>query len=173
MYFVNQYDVIVSAYGMLEDQYEFADPNSYGQIEINLNQGWNTIGYNVIEPTDAVAQFEPIQDDVILVKNNGGFIYWPQFGFNGIGDLIPGQGYQIRMLQDRLFSFVNTEARIAISPIVPGWAIDMQTEIHPNDIRTLVKVVNMLGQEVQLHDMPLGSTLLYLYNDGSVEKKIH
>jgi hypothetical protein len=173
MYFVNQYDVVVNAYGMLEDEYEFADPNSYGEIELNLVPGWNTVGYNVINPTDMVAQLEPIQEDVRLVKNNDGFIYWPQFGFNGIGDLIPGQGYQFRMDQPRTLTFVNTDARIAISPIVPDWAIEMEAEVHPNDIRTLVKVLNMLGQEVRPNDVSRGSTLLYLYNDGSVEKKIN
>ena len=39
MHFVNQYDVIVNAYGMLEDQFEFADPNSYGKIQLNLQVG--------------------------------------------------------------------------------------------------------------------------------------
>ena len=119
-----------------------------------------------------VAQTEPIQDDIRLVKNNVGFIYWPQFGFNGIGDFIPGQGYQIRMDQSRTFSFTNTDTRIAISPVVPQWAIDMDADVHPNDIRTLVKVLNMLGQEVRPETQVAGTTLLYLYNDATVEKKI-
>jgi hypothetical protein len=172
MYFVNQYNVIVHAYAMLEQEFENADPYSYGQIEMNLIEGWNTVGYNVIEPTDAVAQFEPIQESMILVKNNGGDLYWPQFGFNGIGDLIPGQGYQIRMEEPRSFTFVNTDARIAISPMVPDWAVEMEAEVHPNDIRTLARVVNMLGQEVTVDEVPKGTTLLYLFNDGTVEKRI-
>ena len=24
-------------------------------------------------------------------------MYWPEFGFNGIGDLIHGQGYQVKL----------------------------------------------------------------------------
>ena len=47
----------------------------------------------------------------------------------------------------------------------------METMIHPNDIRTLVRVVNMLGQEGS-RDVPSGTTLMYLYNDATVEKKI-
>ena len=45
-------------------------------------------------------------------------------------------------------------------------------EMHPNDIRTLVRVVNMLGQEVNPDIEPKGSVLLYLYNDATVEKKL-
>ena len=173
MYFVSQYNTVVHAHAILLQEFENADPYSFGQIEMNLSYGWNTVGYNVIVPTDAVAQFEPIQESMILVKNNIGDLYWPQFGFNGIGDLIPGQGYQIRMEEERTFTFVNTDARIAISPMVPDWAVEMEAEVHPNDIRTLARVVNMLGQEVTVDEVPKGTTLLYLYNDGTVEKKIH
>ena len=35
--------------------------------------------------------------------------------------------------------------------------------MHPNDIRTLVRVVNMLGQEVNPEIEPRGNVLLYLY----------
>ena len=59
-----------------------------------------------------------------------------------------------------------------MSPTVPAWAIDMEADIHPNDIRTIVKVVNMLGQEVNVADQFSGEVLLYLYNDGTVEKRI-
>ena len=57
--------------------------------------------------------------------------------------------------------------------MVPDWAIDMETEVHPNDIRTLVKVINLLGHEVNFDQISSGTTLLYLYNDGSVEKKLY
>ena len=172
-YFLNQYNTVVLAASILQAELDFADPNSFGKIELNLIPGWNTVGYNVIQPTDIVAQFEPIEDDLRLVKNNYGDIYWPQFGFNGIGDLIPGQGYQLRMDQSRTFSFTYTDQRRAISPMVPDWAIDMETEVHPNDIRTLVKVINLLGHEVNFDQISSGTTLLYLYNDGSVEKKLY
>ena len=172
-YFLNQYNTVVLAASILQAELDFADPNSFGKIELNLIPGWNTVGYNVIQPTDIVAQFEPIEDDLRLVKNNYGDIYWPQFGFNGIGDLIPGQGYQLRMDQSRTFSFTYTEQRRAISPMVPDWAIDMETEVHPNDIRTLVKVINLLGHEVNFDQVSPGTTLIYLYNDGSVEKKLY
>ena len=62
--------------------------------------------------------------------------------------------------------------RIELTPTVPTWAIDMEAQIHPNDIRTLVRVVNMLGQEVNPENEPSGTVLLYLYNDATVEKKL-
>ena len=62
--------------------------------------------------------------------------------------------------------------RVEMTPTVPEWAIEMEADIHPNDIRTLVKVVNMLGQEVNVDEQFKGEVVLYLYNDGTVEKKI-
>ena len=48
----------------------------------------------------------------------------------------------------------------------------MDVEIHPNDIRSLVRVINMLGQEVDPERQIKGTVLLYLHNDATVEKKI-
>jgi hypothetical protein len=59
-----------------------------------------------------------------------------------------------------------------LTPTVPAWTIEMEVQNHPNDIRTLVRVVNMLGQEVNPENKPSGTVLLYLYNDATVEKKI-
>ena len=142
-------------------------------ISIDLLTGWNMIGFSLSTPQDIVASFDPIDDHIEIVKNNYGQTYWPEFGFNGIGDLIPGQGYQLRLTQDAMnFMFVPIEARIELTPTVPQWAIDMEVPLHPNDVRTLVRVINLSGQEVN-PEFVKGEVLLYLYNDGTVEKKIN
>jgi hypothetical protein len=145
------------------------------QIEIDLIGGWNMIGYTRLEPQDVVATFADITNNILYMKNNSGNAYMPEYGFNGIGDLIPGQGYQLKLWEAiENFTYPNTNGqRIELIPTVPQWAIDMEVEMHPNDIRTLVRVVNMLGQEVNPENQPEGTTLLYLYNDASVEKKIN
>tara|TARA_R110002012_G_scaffold3313_2_gene15487 strand:- start:4384 stop:5154 length:771 start_codon:yes stop_codon:yes gene_type:complete len=40
-----------------------------------------------------------IGDIVIIIKDNLGNAYLPEWGFNGIGDFIQGQGYQIKLTQ--------------------------------------------------------------------------
>ena len=143
-------------------------------ITIDLQTGWNIIGYTLKTPQDLVATFEPIIDIIYIIKNNGGEVYWPEFGFSNINELIPGQGYQIKVNEAYLgFTYPDVSGqRIELTPTVPSWAIDMEVEMHPNDIRTLVRVVNMLGQEVDPEMEPRGSVLLYLYNDSTVEKKL-
>ena len=120
-----------------------------------------------------------VQDNVNIVKNNEGLFYWPDFLFDGLGNLVPGQGYQVRVKDssngksDFVFddSIAPGDNRI-LNPTVPAWALEMEVENHPNDIRTLVRVVNMLGQEVVPAEQFAGEVLLYLYNDGTVEKKM-
>jgi len=143
-------------------------------IVIDLILGWNIIGYTPKEPQDIVVTLQVIDDVILIVKNNAAEVYWPEYGFNGIGNLIPGQGYQIKVSDEYLgFTYPNVNGeRIELTPTVPMWAIDMEVEMHPNDIRTLVRVVNMLGQEVNPTTQFNGEVLLYLYNDGTVEKKI-
>ena len=159
-------------------------------IEIDLQDGWNTIGYYLRHSTFVIDQFEaqfPIEDGqggaaahINIVKDNVGNFWWPDFQFDGLVELIPGQGYQVRVKDggaksdftfDHSINREDTEYR-NLDPTVPQWAIDMPVDVHPNDIRTLIRVVNMLGQEVNPEIEPRGSVLLYLYNDATVEKKL-
>ena len=143
-------------------------------IEIDIVAGWNILGYTHSHEQDVVATVNDIVDNIEIVKNNDAKVYWPEFGFNGIGNFIPGQGYQIktRAAHSKYVWPDVSGQRIAVTPTVPAWAIEMEAEMHPNDIRSLVKVVNMLGQEVDPKDQFSGEILLHLFNDGTVEKKI-
>ena len=161
----------------LQSQLDEALANAGGscdQIFIDIVEGWNMLGYTLPYAQDVVATVADIVENILIVKDNNAAVYWPEFGFNGIEDFIPGQGYQIKTtaaIPGYTWPDVDGQ-RIEVSPTVPGWAIDMEADIHPNDIRTIVKVVNMLGQEVNVADQFSGEVLLYLYNDGTVEKRI-
>ena len=41
--------------------------------------------------------FTNIVDDLTIVKDEGGNVYWPSFGLNSIGSLEIGKGYQVKM----------------------------------------------------------------------------
>ena len=87
------------AFTAIYEAYNDCNPNLYGRIPLTLYKGWNTIGYNLIYETNCSSTFFSIIDHIILLKDNDGNIYWPEYNFNGVGLLIPGQGYQIRMNQ--------------------------------------------------------------------------
>ena len=75
-------------------------------ITKNFVGGWNMFGYPCSQEIDVVEAFSSIVDKVLIVKSNNGSVYMPEFGFNGIGLLEGGEGYQIKMANTEYgFSF--------------------------------------------------------------------
>ncbi len=66
---------------------------------INLNQGWNLIGYGCESNTEAEVVFLPIINHLIIAKDGFGNAYLPEWNFNGMGDLERGFGYQIKIAE--------------------------------------------------------------------------
>ena len=169
---IQELEMIESLYYATQEELELCQGENT-PIPIDLYPGWNLIGYSLNFPQNTAACFDPISDNIVIAKSNYGWIYWPEYGYNGIGDLIPGMGYQVFMTTEvDDFTFIDVGGlRIDLEPTVPQWAIDL-APIHPNDIKTLVRIVNLLGQEVDAENQTHGTPLLYLYNDGTVTKMI-
>ncbi len=98
------------------------------QTPISLNAGWNMISYLRNTPAAADAVFEDISDMVVIVKNSMGSAYLPDWGFNGIGDMNSGQGYQVKMTADRDLQYLSNQIQYRGHALE---TIDNQTrEIH-------------------------------------------
>ena len=83
--------------------------NKLNTPETRITTGWNMIGYNRTSPIDAREGFyrfffpngsetdidERLSKFIGVAKNINGLIYYPSANFNGLGNLIPGQGYMI------------------------------------------------------------------------------
>ena len=76
---------------------------------ITLTEGWNIFGYLPLGVSDVVAVFTDIADQVIIVKNGEGSTYLPQYDFNGIGNMEPGQGYQVKMLSTQVLFYLPND----------------------------------------------------------------
>ena len=64
---------------------------------ITISEGWSMISYLRTSPADAVEILSDIAEEIIIVKDSHGMAYMPNWNYNGIGDLEPGKGYQIKM----------------------------------------------------------------------------
>ena len=51
------------------------------------------IGYVKPDPSDAVEMMFPVVDDLVIMKDENGSVYWPEFGLNNIGNMQAGEGY--------------------------------------------------------------------------------
>lgn len=82
-------------------------------MERNFDEGWNMFGYPCTESVDVAIFFESITDKVIIVKDNLGLAYIPEYGFNGIGDLQQLEGYSIK-LSESIFDFPFCENTVSL-----------------------------------------------------------
>ena len=74
---------------------------------ITILSGWNIIGYLRTTPSPLDEIFESLvaSDLIVIIKDYLGAAYLPEFDFNGIGDLNPGQGYQIKTNGDCILQY--------------------------------------------------------------------
>ena len=79
---------------------------------LNLDSGWGLLGYLHQNPSDVeflmetiVDELNPTASDLIILKAGDGNVYWPTFMLNNIGNLNPGEGYQIKMNTSQIFSY--------------------------------------------------------------------
>ena len=59
--------------------------------------GWNMISYLRSTPMDISIALSSLGSNIILVKNNSGQTYIPSLSINTIGNMVSGQGYQVKM----------------------------------------------------------------------------
>lgn len=74
---------------------------------LHLNQGWRLISYLRDNPLFVPTAFATIVNDnsLVLAKNSNGLTYIPQYGINQIGELLPGQGYQIYLSKNTILTY--------------------------------------------------------------------
>jgi len=68
---------------------------------ITLLEGWNYLSYLRAESASTIAVFAEINEDIAIVKDGDGLAYLPDWGFNGIGDMVAGKAYQVKMISER------------------------------------------------------------------------
>ena len=71
----------------------------YEEIDsyINLPQGWSMFGYTCLESVNVINAMYEIDSDIVIIKDELGSAYLPEWGFNAIGDFNYGEGYQIKL----------------------------------------------------------------------------
>jgi len=74
---------------------------------ISLASGWNIVAYLRDNAMDIELAMQTLTDDeaLIIAKNNFGQVYYPLFGINDIGNMLPGQGYQIYLIKASVLQY--------------------------------------------------------------------
>ncbi|MCX6257927.1 MAG: fibrobacter succinogenes major paralogous domain-containing protein [Bacteroidia bacterium] len=72
-----------------------------------IPQGWSMIGYLRIFSSRIDSAFSDILNNVIIVKDDQGNVYWPGQGVNQTIFIKPGKGYQIKMLNADTMTYAS------------------------------------------------------------------
>jgi len=78
---------------------------------------WSIISYLRKSPSSVVDMMSTIVSDIVIVKDYLGEIYWPLYGVNSIGNMDPGEGYQIKMLNATTLTYPANTANVSKSNI--------------------------------------------------------
>ncbi len=107
---------------------------------IALASGWNLAAYLRNSPMSIVTALANISSALVIVKNNAGQVYWPIFGINQIGDMLPGQGYQINVSAAATLTYppnlaAASNANAAKSRSEKREGFDFETPHHYSSVR--------------------------------------
>jgi hypothetical protein len=75
---------------------------------LTLLEGWNLTAYLRTESASADLVLADLveQDKVVIAKDYAGNAFLPEWGFNGIGDLEAGKGYQVKVTEQCTLQYI-------------------------------------------------------------------
>ena len=118
-------------------QYMLPEENS-----VSLPSGWSMVGYLRIEPAPADLVFSDFasSDNLIIVKDYTGLAYLPEWSFNGIGDLHPGQGYQLKLQHEDVLQYLSNDESYRLSnlPVVDNSVSYYERALFTDNNMTIV-----------------------------------
>jgi hypothetical protein len=84
---------------------------------IALQSGWNIVSYLRESPSSADEVFADFSsnDNLVIVKDYNGNPYLPEWDFNGIGNMYPGQGYQLKIYEADTLVYLSNEEQYRMS----------------------------------------------------------
>ena len=70
-----------------------------------LSDGWNLLGYLHEYPFEVEYMLSSIVDDLIIIKDNVGNVFWPEFNLNSMQQIQPDKGYLIKLQHSSNLSY--------------------------------------------------------------------
>jgi len=150
--------------------------NDAWNIYINLDEGWNMFGYGCPNPIDVVEGLSNHTDKISLVKDNDGSVYIPEFSFDGIGNLTPGFGYQIKLTGaiegfSLCENYINDVSANDLESILEELSSNSDSLLQMNNnIVSLQDSIQIINSQIGCADsLACNYDVNKLYDDGSCE----
>lgn len=94
---------------------------------LSFTQGWSIIGYLRTSAASIETLMQPIEDDIFIVKDEDGAVYWPAFDVNGIANMTPGKGYQLKMTNEVSYTYPSNQDEL---PMLRAAKVDNTVYTH-------------------------------------------
>jgi hypothetical protein len=132
---------------IVEGQYMEPEENP-----ITLTEGWNMFGCLRLQGSDVSSVFADIVDDVVIVKNGEGLAYLPEWGFNGIGNIEPGQGYQAKMNATQILNYLPNDQEYRLSEVL---VVDNASLNHYSMVKSTGNNMTILIEDEAWDKLPI------------------
>lgn len=117
---------------------------------IQLTNSWSLMAYLRDTPGDITQMFNSIQQQLTIVKDKTGVVYWPLYNVNMIGSMIPGDGYQIKTSAACSFSYPPNSVDLQLNK-----QLSLNTQLNKNTGQNMT-----LGLEIN-HEAINGDIEIY------------
>lgn len=88
--------------------------------DLNINQGWSYIAYLRTSPSSPQTELAAIASNTEILKNSDGAIYWATYNLNLIGNMIPGEGYNIKMNLPAVLNYSPNSTNLGTKSVYPS-----------------------------------------------------
>lgn len=119
------------------------------QQNIQFPENWSLFSTFIItENMDISIVFDSIADHLVIIKNNDGIAYLCEYQFNAIGDMVPGQGYLVKMNSSAELNLTGEFSKPYLFPIplVSGWNMVGYLRQEPEYIDVIFS--DLLSQDI-------------------------
>ena len=139
-----------------------SSPEVITQQVINLPASWSLFStYMLADDMDISSVLNNLDTEIILVKDYEGMAFLPSWNFNGIGDMIVGQGYQIKIQDATNLTVVGDYMFPEENPIylIEGWNLIAYLRLDNAPVEAVFESLSSNGNLIVVKD---GSGLAYL-----------
>ena len=118
-----------SNYPMFENYYYNDElnylPNCDVSHDLELESGWSLISTYIIPNENNLEEiFSENIDNIYIIKDSNGNVFWPEFGINEIDSLKVGLGYQVKITNDDTLKIIGQPSPLSsIINLNEGWNI--------------------------------------------------
>ena len=124
---------------------------------IDLNAGWGMIGY-LHETCFNASDMMTNLSELIIIKDDYGNVYWPAYGLNSMGDMCPGEGYQLKTSEEASFQYPSGgrfgfgEFATVEKPVYYKAALNTGNNMTIGLPTTAWEVMPAIGDEIAAYD---------------------